>query len=152
MLIIEPASAEDYRQYYELRWKILRAPWQQPRGSERDPLDEGSTHLMLVDSIRRVTGVGRLHFNSIREAQLRYMAIDVMHQRSGLGSQLLDALEHRALLLGAASIVLDARESALGFYCKHGYTVLQGEGHVLFDRIAHVRMVKQICGMGTQGR
>ena len=77
MEIIEPDTAEDYRQYYELRWKILRAPWKQPRGSERDSLDDDSTHLMLVDPARVVTGVGRLHFNNIREAQIRYMAIEV---------------------------------------------------------------------------
>ena len=151
MLIVEPASAEDFRRYYELRWRILRAPWQQPHGSERDPLDENSTHLMLVDSTRTVAGVGRLHFNSVREAQIRYMAIDVMHQRKGLGSSLLDALEYRARELGAASILLDARESALGFYYKHGYTV-HGGGHMLFNRIAHVRMEKQLCGKGAKGR
>jgi predicted GNAT family N-acyltransferase len=151
MLIVEPASAEDFRQYYELRWKILRAPWQQPRGSERDPLDENSTHLMLIDNMRSVAGVGRLHFNTIREAQIRYMAIDVMHQRKRLGSRLLAALEHRALELGAASVVLDARESALGFYCKHGY-VAQGDGHVLFNRIAHMRMAKQLLETRAQDR
>jgi predicted GNAT family N-acyltransferase len=79
------------------------------------------------------------------------MAIDVMHQRSGLGSRLLEALEHRACQLGAASIVLDARESALGFYCKHGY-LAQGNGHVLFERIAHMRMLKQLVETPDQGR
>ncbi len=144
MLIVEPASPGEFEQYYALRWKILREPWQQPRGSERDPQDEDSTHLMLVDDRHRITGVGRLHFNTIREAQIRYMAIDIMHQRKGLGSRLLEALESRARELGAARIVLDAREAALGFYRKHGYAV-QGEGHVLFERIAHVRMVKQLA-------
>ena len=61
MRIVEPASSEDFHRYYELRWKILRAPWQQPRGSERDPQDDDSTHLMLVDDRNRVAGVGRLH-------------------------------------------------------------------------------------------
>jgi ribosomal protein S18 acetylase RimI-like enzyme len=145
MRIVEPASTEEFQRYYELRWKILRAPWQQPRGSERDPLDADSSHLMLVDDSNRVAGVGRLHFNSIREAQIRYMAVDVAHQRKGLGSRLLEALEHRARALGAASIMLDARESALGFYSKHGYTI-QGNGHVLFDRIAHVQMIKRLDG------
>jgi ribosomal protein S18 acetylase RimI-like enzyme len=149
MLIVEPAGAEDFRKYYELRWKILRAPWQQPRGSERDPLDENSTHLMLVDAAGRVTGVGRLHFNTVGEAQIRYMGIDVAHQRKGLGSRLLDALEYRARELGATRIVLDAREAALGFYNKHGYTAL-GSGHTLFDRIAHVRMVKRIGAMNAR--
>jgi predicted GNAT family N-acyltransferase len=147
----DPSTPEDFRRYFELRWKILRAPWNQPRGSERDPLDEQhSTHLMLTGTDDRVLGVGRLHFNNIREAQIRYMAIEIACQRKGLGSLLLTALEHRARELGAARIVLDARESALGFYRKHGYVAV-GTGHVLFNRIAHLRMVKQL-GNRVQGR
>jgi ribosomal protein S18 acetylase RimI-like enzyme len=141
MELLEPATEADFQRYYELRWKILRAPWNQPRGSERDALDDSSTHLMLVDSDRRIVGVGRLHFNSIREAQIRYMAIDSPSQRKGLGSQLLRELEKRAARLGAATVVMNARESALGFYRKHGYTAT-GQGHVLFNRIAHLRMSK----------
>jgi ribosomal protein S18 acetylase RimI-like enzyme len=141
--VLEPSTAEDFRRYYELRWKILRAPWDQPRGSERDPLDESSLHLMLIDARRRILGVGRLHFNTIREAQIRYMAIDIPCQRKGLGSVLLSALETRAMDLGAATMVLDARESALGFYRKHGY-IACGSGHVLFNRIAHLHMSKPL--------
>jgi predicted GNAT family N-acyltransferase len=145
--VCEPSTAEDFRRYYDLRWKILRAPWDQPRGSERDALDDSSTHLMLVGPGGRLHGVGRLHFNSIREAQIRYMAIDIPDQRKGLGSRLLEALEHRARALGAATIVLDARESALGFYRKHGY-IASGTGHVLFNRIAHLHMSKPLCRTG----
>ncbi len=151
MQIIEPSSAADYRDYYDLRWRILRAPWNQPRGSEQDPLDNSSTHLMLINSAGEALGVGRLHFNTIREAQIRYMAVAVGHQRSGLGSRLLETLEHRARSLGAAVIVLDARETALGFYRKHGYSVL-GSGHMLFNSIAHVRMDKLLSGTAAQGR
>jgi ribosomal protein S18 acetylase RimI-like enzyme len=148
--VLEPSTSDDFRRYYALRWKILRAPWDQPRGSERDPLDESSVHLMLVDTGHRILGVGRLHFNTIREAQIRYMAIDIPCQRMGLGSLLLSALETRALALGAATLVLDARESALGFYRKHGY-IACGSGHVLFNRIAHLRMSKSL-GRKDQGK
>ena len=96
---------------------------------------------MLVDANHKVVGVGRLHFNSIREAQIRYMAIDLGVQRQGFGSRLLVALESRARQLGAARIVLDARETALRFYRKHGYRVV-GPSHTLFNCIAHVKMLK----------
>jgi len=145
MRIIEPSGNEDFRRYYDLRWRILRAPWHQPRGSERDALDERSTHLMLVDTAGKALAVGRLHFNTIREAQIRYMAVEVPHRRHGLGSRLLCALELKARELGAARIVLDARETSLGFYRKHGY--IAGEsGHMLFNCIAHVRMSKALAG------
>jgi predicted GNAT family N-acyltransferase len=140
--IIEPVSTEDFRQYYELRWKILRAPWHQPRGSERDPLDDDSTHLMIINSDHVAVGVGRLHFNTICEGQLRYMAVDITRQRQGHGSRLLLALETKARELGAARMVLDARETALRFYHKHGYKAV-GPGHMLYNSIAHVKMEKE---------
>jgi len=150
MRIIEPSDAREFRKYYDLRWRILRAPWNQPRGSERDAQDGHSTHLMLVGRGGKALAVGRLHFNTIREAQIRYMAVEAPHQRSGLGSRLLGALEDRARALGAAVVVLDARETALGFYRKHGYNV-RGSGHMLFNSIAHVRMIKRIGGSGERG-
>lgn len=143
MKITEPATTEEFDQYYELRWKILRAPWNQPHGSERDADDGTGTHLMVLDDNNKLIGVGRLHFNSIREAQIRFMAIDVPEQRKGIGTRLLQALEARAAEHGASSILLDARESALGFYHKQGYSP-QGPGHTLFNSIAHVKMTKAL--------
>lgn len=143
MRIVEAVNPGQLRAYYALRWEILRAPWKQPRGSERDALDAGAIHLMAVDGGGVLIGVGRLHFNSIREAQIRYMAVSVARQRRGVGTLLLHALEDRAKRLGAASIVLDARETALGFYRKHGYHAI-GPGHVLYNCISHVRMQKTL--------
>lgn len=141
--IIEPHSEAEFSRYYDLRWKILRAPWKQPPGSERDDYDDSGTHLMLVDANGAAIGVGRLHFNSISEAQIRFMAVDTAWQRHGFGTRLLLALEKRAGTLGARRITLDARETALRFYRKHGYEAC-GPGHVLFSSVAHVRMEKQI--------
>lgn len=143
MRIIEPVSPGDFQQYYELRWKILRAPWNQPRGSERDSQDPDSTHLMMIDNRDVVVAVGRLHFNSIREAQIRYMAVAVEKQRRCFGSCLLQALEQKAATLGASSIMLDARESALGFYARQGYSA-EGPGHMLYNSISHIRMRKTL--------
>jgi ribosomal protein S18 acetylase RimI-like enzyme len=97
----------------------------------------------VVDSRQTVVAVGRLHFNTIREAQIRYMAVDTAHQRQGIGLQLLQALENRAAELGATRIVVNARESALRFYRKQGYEA-EGPGHVLFNSIAHMKMRKII--------
>jgi predicted GNAT family N-acyltransferase len=144
MDIIEPSSDDDFHQYYELRWKILREPWKQPRGSEQDGLEHSSRHIMVIDSHGAAIGVGRLQFNSIREAQIRYMAVALDQQRRGVGTRLLAALEQRAIDLGAACIVIDARESALRFYRKHGYEP-QGPGHMLFNSIAHIKMKKMIA-------
>jgi len=143
MKITEPSTRDELRRYYELRWKILRAPWNQPRGSEQDELEQSSHHLMVTGDNHAVIAVGRLHFNSVRVAQIRYMAVAVDQQRKGVGTLLLDALENRAVELGAARIVLDARETALRFYRKNHY-VPEGPGHVLFNTITHVSMTKSL--------
>jgi ribosomal protein S18 acetylase RimI-like enzyme len=71
------------------------------------------------------------------------MAVATGQQRRGFGSVLLQALEKKAASLGARSIVLDARETALGFYRKQGYTA-GGPGHVLYDCISHLKMRKTL--------
>lgn len=98
---------------------------------------------MAVNDARTLLGVGRLHFNSISEAQIRYMGVAAHCQRRGIGSLILRALEQKAAVLGAGIIVLDARETALGFYRKHGYAAT-GSGHMLFERIAHLKMEKKL--------
>lgn len=143
MQVTSPASETEFAAYFELRWKLLRAPWNQPRGSERDDREAGSIHVMAVLDDATVAGVGRLHFNSISEAQIRYMAVSTSHQRQGIGTHILAALEDRARQLGASVIVLNARETALGFYIRHGYSPT-GPGEMLYNRIAHLRMQKQL--------
>jgi predicted GNAT family N-acyltransferase len=126
-----------------LRWRVLRAPWNQPRGSETDPLDADSTHLMAVDLKQSVLGVGRLHFSTIGEARIRYMGVATQCRHRGIGTLILCGLEEKALSLGAVRIILDARETALGFYRKHDY-VATGPGPMLFNCIAHLRMEKRV--------
>ena len=36
MKVLEPKTKEDFKKYYDLRWRILRKPWNQPRGSEKE--------------------------------------------------------------------------------------------------------------------
>ena len=141
MRITEPSTADEFAGYYALRWKILRAPWKQPRGSEQDDVEDSCHHLMVVDDDNRIVAVGRLQFNNIREAQIRYMAVAINAQRRGIGSRLLLALEQRARALGASRVVLDAREQALRFYRKHDY-VVHGPGHTLFNAVTHIKMTK----------
>jgi GNAT superfamily N-acetyltransferase len=85
--------------------------------------------------------VHRLQFNAIREAQICYMAVAFEQQRKGVGTLLLNVLENKADILGAASIILEARETALGFYLRNNYRP-EGTGHVLFNTITHVSMTK----------
>ena len=106
-------------------------------------MEDSCHHLMVVDDDDRVIAVGRLQFNNIREAQIRYMAVAVSAQRRVAGSRLLQALEQRARALGVSHMVLYAREQALRFYRKHDH-VVHGPGHTLFNTVTHKQMMKTL--------
>ena len=141
--LVEPRSALDWERYFDLRWRVLRAPWHQPKGSEQDDREADSVHLMLCDASRTPFAVGRVHLNAPQEAQIRFMAVDPTATRQGLGTTVLKALEHRAAEMGVRTIVLNAREQAIPFYEKHGYTIIGG-AETMFGSVLHVRMTKQL--------
>lgn len=138
-----PNSAEEFSQYYQLRWKILRQPWQQPQGSEQDQQEQSALHRMIVDEDTKVLAVGRLEKVTEQQGQIRYMAVDDNMQGQGLGQQIIRALEQQASILGITEIILKAREQALGFYEKLGYKI-QGYSHTLFGDVKHYSMTKSI--------
>ncbi|MEP6957026.1 MAG: GNAT family N-acetyltransferase [Chthoniobacterales bacterium] len=139
-----PASPEDWERYYDLRWRVLRAPWSQPRGSERDDSETESFHVALWNDIGAPVAAGRLHLNSAVEAQIRYMTVDPCWARQGLGGRILEALEEKATVLGATRVMLNARLEAQPFYKKHGY-LRTGPAGTLFGSIPHDAMAKTLA-------
>jgi ribosomal protein S18 acetylase RimI-like enzyme len=143
IIIRQPKTKKEMQDYYDLRWRILRSPHHQPRGSEKDDLEEISVHLVAYYEEKIPAAVGRAHFNSDREAQIRYMAVDPYYQNSGIGSSLLAHLEKRVRTRGASYIILNSRESAIGFYQKNGYRTME-KAEVLFGSVKHVKMRKDL--------
>ena len=140
--ITSPKSSADYSKYYDLRWRILRAPWQQVQGSEKDELEATAFHLMAMEK-DLIVAVGRLHFIDDSTAQIRYMAVESDYEGRGYGKAILTTLEKHALLYKIKKIILDARENAVGFYQKQGYDIIN-ESHVLYGEIRHFRMKREL--------
>ena len=144
MNIIEPKSSEEFSKYYNLRYKILRKPWGQPIGSERDKGETKSIHRMIIDDkTGKVLAVGRLQFNSIDEAQIRYMAVLDEFQGQGLGSQIILELEDVARENGNKWMILSARGNTIQFYQNNGYEIVR-KTHLLFGEIQHWLMQKEL--------
>lgn len=139
--IKQPENEEEFKHYYHLRWQLLRAPWNQPEGSEVDDIEDQCFHVMAIDDNNEVIGVARLQFNSASEAQIRYMAVARTHERQGIGRALIRAMETRAIKTSHKKVILDAREPAVDFYKKFGYNVIE-KSYLLFDEIQHFRMEK----------
>ncbi|QDP02432.1 bifunctional GNAT family N-acetyltransferase/hotdog fold thioesterase [Thalassotalea sp. PS06] len=139
--LIQPKTPAEFNQYHDLRYRLLREPWQQPKGSETDDLEKQSVHRMMIDSDGNPAAVGRYHKSSQNQGQIRYMAVDPSYQGKGLGRIMLMALEHQALHDGVESISLNAREVALKFYQACDYQLLD-EAHTLYGEVKHFAMEK----------
>ena len=92
-----PESIDEFTQYYQLRWQILRKPWQQPLGSEQDEHDNCSIHRMFIDEHGTVQAVGRLEKINSQLAKIRYMAVSKHLQGQGLGKKIIIELEQQAM-------------------------------------------------------
>jgi len=144
----QPVSDSDFKDYYHFRWSLLRQPWQQIEGSEIDAIENQCFHIMAVTHDEKIVGVGRLQFNSINESQIRYMAVEKPFEGQGIGRLIIQALETRALEnhldeMTSQTVILDARENAVGFYKKMGYRI-QHKSHLLYNTIQHFRMSKTL--------
>jgi len=145
--IKQPETDKEFEEYYHLRWKLLRAPWNQPEGSEIDDIEAQCFHIMAVmmneDKKDKVIGVARLQFNTDSKAQIRYMAVAKEQERKGVGRKLMNAMESYARSTMCKHIVLDAREPAVAFYQKLGYRLIE-KSYLLFGEIQHFRMQKEL--------
>jgi ribosomal protein S18 acetylase RimI-like enzyme len=145
-----PRTPAEWAAYYHLRYIVLRQPWQQPPGSERVPADRapGTIHALLpapaeAGAAPAALAVGMLQPASAQQGQIRFMAVAPEAAGQGLGQQVVAYLEAQARAAGLAEIVLHARETAVGFYQKLGYAVVE-PSHTLFGVLPHFLMRKQL--------
>ena len=144
-----PRTPAEWAAYYQLRYAVLRQPWQQPPGSERVPADEEANtfHALLLadgnDPAPVALAVGMLQRIDSWQGQIRFMAVAPAAAGTGLGRRVVVHLEQEAQAIGLTEIVLHARETAVGFYEKLGYVVV-APSHTLFGVLPHFLMHKPL--------
>ena len=144
--LITPTTEAQFKQYYHFRWKMLREPWHQPEGSERDAYDDVSQHRMIVDGKGEPIAAGRLYLTPEHDGQIRYMAVAPHYRSKGIGALVLMALESYARQEGAKRLVCNAREDAIPFYERNDF-VSQGELSEERGPTRHQQMLKQLNPM-----
>ena len=140
--ITSPKTEEDFKKYFHLRWKILRAPWGEAKGTEQDEHEDASFHVMVVNN-DEVIGVARLQNLEPGQAQIRYMAVSDEYQNQGIGQKIIGHIEQYARNNNIEKIILHAREPAVSFYEKLGYKNIE-KSYLLFDCIQHYKMKKSL--------
>jgi predicted GNAT family N-acyltransferase len=140
--IIEPQTKEQFEAYFLLRYEVLRKPWNQPAGSEKDDQENECIHIMATSG-NNILGVCRLQFNPGGEAQLRYMGVKENTQSLGIGKKLIAYAEEKAKQKKTEKMILQARESAVDFYKKCGYSVVE-KSYLMWNEIQHYLMEKKL--------
>lgn len=143
MLTIKiPATQSEWEQYYDLRFRVLREPWGQLKGSEVLTDEDQADHAMVVDEdTNEIIGVARMQTNTPAQGQVRCVAVSPAVQGRGVGKLLMNYLENVAQQKGINEIILDARENAVKFYLSIGYEII-GDSYLLFGVIPHFKMRK----------
>ncbi len=142
MEIRNPVTQEEWDEYYDLRYRVLREPLGKERGSERNEGDEAGTHFALFEG-SSIFGIARLDHVDDTNCQVRFVAIDSNMQGRGLGTLIMEAVEREAKRTGYNKMILHARDYALPFYLNLGYEN-HGESYKLFDVLQHFEMSKEL--------
>ncbi len=143
MIVRPPNTPEEFQRYRDLRWKILRAPYNQPRITEQDDVGIVDYPIMVCEVDGIPIGVGRAHFISEDEAQIRSISVEPEWEGKGIGSIILNELEKIVTEKGARRIIVHARNSAIEFYKKNEYKEVE-PSYTLFGEIEHTLMEKRI--------
>ncbi len=112
-----------YEQVLKLREEILRKPLGLQLTKQDIAQDANEIIIGAFDAQGRVVGCVQLRIISKKQLKLRQMAVLPQLQGQGIGRRLVVFAEDIALQKQFEKIALNARETALGFYQKLGYTV-----------------------------
>lgn len=135
-----PITPKEWEQYYALRYDVLRKPLNQPLGSERNDGDLKGIHFGLYED-GMLRAIARLDKFDETTAQTRFVAVDTVAQGKGFGKLIMEALEAKSISRGDKKMILHARDYALPFYVRLGYTEIE-KSYKLFDVLQHYLMEK----------
>ena len=141
---VKQATTEtDLKNILQLRYDVLRKPWNQTIETVTDNLEQSSINAFIEDENGTAIACGRLQENENKIGQIRFMAVSQSHQGKGLGKLILQFLEEKATEKNLVEIQLQARENALDFYKSCGYTIKE-KSFLLWGQIQHYLMMKPI--------
>ena len=139
--IRSPKTDQEWLDYYDLRYRVLRKPLNKPRGSEKNDGDSLGEHFALYEN-QLLKAIARLDTVEPKISQVRFVAVDSEIQGKGYGKLLMEAVEEKAIKNGNTKMILHARDYAVEFYKKLNYNII-GESYKLFNVLQHYLMEKE---------
>ena len=140
--IRSPRTENEWNDYYDLRYRILRKPLGQPLGSEKNGGDETGEHFALYEN-NILKAIARLDKFKEGIAQVRFVAVEKETQKKGFGKKIMLAVEEKAKNDENGYMILHARDYAIEFYLKLDYQLVE-KSYKLFDILQHYLMEKKL--------
>lgn len=125
MIVIKtPKTREDFRAYYDLRYRVLRKPWGQQRDTEKDDYEPISQHFMAVDDeTDKLVGVIKIFEKSEGVGWISHLAVEPEYQKRGVGKLLMNTVEDYARSVGYSTIGCMSRLNTTRYFEKMGFKV-----------------------------
>jgi len=142
IIIRQPEIDLEWDAYYDLRFRVLREPLNQPIGSERNEGDAAGIHFALYDN-SLIKAIARLDQASETTSQVRFVAVEMDSHGKGYGREIMEATEQKSKEQGNTKMILHARDYAVDFYMKLGYQLIE-PSYKLFDVLQHFLMEKEL--------
>jgi len=137
--IVRPAGwPASRRALHAVRRTVFIEEQQVPEALEWDDGDEQSRHVLALSAHGEPIGTGRL----LPDGHIGRMAVLREWRGKGVGSAILRALLDLARQDGLHAIRLNAQTHALGFYARHGFSVIGDE--FMEASIPHRRMMLRL--------
>jgi predicted GNAT family N-acyltransferase len=140
--IRQPNTEQEWEDYYNLRFRVLRAPLNQLLGSERNDGDKTGIHFALYEN-EQLQAIARLDQTEKLISQVRFVAVENSSQGKGFGRLIMDATEKKSKDMGNIKMILHARDYAVDFYVKLNYSLIE-PSYKLFDVLQHYLMEKKL--------
>ena len=137
-----PAGKLEWEVYYDLRYRILREPWNQPRGSERNEGDKTAKHFATYVG-QNMVSIARADELPDKTIQIRFVATEHKMQGKGYGKIVMNAIHSFYENTEIKKVILHSRETSVPFYKHMGYSILESS-YLLFGEIPHFLMVKYV--------
>lgn len=141
-IIRTPETSSEWKEYYALRYEVLRKPLGQPEGSERTEQDDSGIHFALFIH-GQIKAIAKLDFIDSENAQVRFVAVSNKDAGKGLGKQIMLHIENYAREKNIKQLILHARENAVPFYKRINYSLVK-KSHLLFGQVQHYLMEKRL--------
>ena len=124
VIIKSPQSRNDFKNYYDLRYKVLREPWGLAKGTEKDDYEPISQHFIVIDDeTGELIACAKLFEKETGLAWVSHMAVATKKQHHGIGKLLLTHIEEIARKEGYQRIGCLSRLNTTQFFEKAGYVI-----------------------------